>query len=213
MDRETLAASIDHTVLGTDTTPADVSETLKTAEAYGMNACIPPCYVREATRDYPGLEVVTVVGFPHGQHTPESKAAEAAQAQAAGAGEVDVVQNVGRLLAGEHEAVRADIHTVVTAVDIPVKVILETALLERSTLETAADVAREAGAEFLKTSTGFADTGANADDVAVMAEYLPVKASGGIHSWPEASDLFEAGATRIGTSAGDLILEEFETSP
>ncbi|MFB6269523.1 MAG: 2-deoxyribose-5-phosphate aldolase, partial [Halobacterium sp.] len=129
MDREALAARIDHTVLGPVTTPADVDRVVEEAVEYGMNVCIPPCYVADVRRDAPDdLTVVTVIGFPHGQHAPAAKASEARVAHADGADELDVVTNVGRLKAGELDAVRADLETVVDATPLPVKVIIETPL-------------------------------------------------------------------------------------
>ena len=124
MDRAEFAAKIDHTVLGPETTLADVHEVLDAASEYGMNACIPPCYVPEAVEYAPDVTVATVVGFPHGQHATEIKREEAAQAWKAGADEVDVVLNVGRLQAGEDDAVEHDIAEVVAGVPIPVKVII-----------------------------------------------------------------------------------------
>lgn len=224
MDVDEVAARIDHTVLGPVTTPADVRRVVDEAAEYGMNVCVPPCYVGEAADqrdsavdaasrrvvgDAPDVTVVTVAGFPHGQHAPDVKRAEAVAAQAAGADEVDVVLNVGRLVAGADDAVRAELSTVVGAVQVPVKVIVEAAVLESDELERACAVAADAGADFVKTSTGFADGGARTEDVAIMSRYLPVKASGGIDSWADARAMFEAGAERIGASSGVEIVQDF----
>jgi deoxyribose-phosphate aldolase len=209
MDKAEFAARIDHTVLGPTTTLDDVERVLDEAEAYGMNACIPPCYVSEATAYAPDVTLVSVIGFPHGTHSTAAKYGEAVDAWQAGADEVDMVLNVGRLKAGDDEAVCADIEEVVAAVPVPVKVIIETALLTDAEKHRACEAAADAGAAFVKTSTGFADGGAAVDDVALMAEYLPVKASGGIGSYEAATTMLEAGADRIGASSGVEIVEGF----
>jgi len=207
MDRETLAGRIDHTVLGPETTPADVRRVLDEADEYGMNACIPPCYVDLATDHAPDVTLATVVGFPHGQHAEGVKREEAVAAWDAGADELDVVVNVGRLQAGEDDAVRDELAEVVAAVPIPVKVIVEATLLSEDELRRACEAAVDADADFVKTSTGFADGGARVEDVRVMSEYLPVKASGGVGSYEEAVEMFEAGAERIGASSGTAIVD------
>jgi deoxyribose-phosphate aldolase len=209
MDADALAASIDHTVLGPETTPADVRRVLDEASEYGMNACIPPCYVAEAAEHAPDVTLATVVGFPHGQHATAAKREEAVEAWDDGADELDVVINVGRLKAGEHDRVRDDIADVVAAVPIPVKVIIETALLTDDEKHTACELATEADADFVKTSTGFADGGATVEDVELMSEYLPVKASGGIGDYDTAKAMLDAGAERIGASSGVEIMKDY----
>ncbi|MFB6252187.1 MAG: deoxyribose-phosphate aldolase [Halobellus sp.] len=209
MDRSEFAARIDHTVLGPETTPADVERVLEEAKAHGMNACIPPCYVKEAVEHAPDVTLATVIGFPHGQQTTAAKHGEAVDAWQVGADEVDMVLNVGRLKTGDDETVIADIAEVVAAVPIPVKVIIETALLTDSEKHRACEAAKEAGADFVKTSTGFADGGATVEDVELMAEYLPVKASGGIGSYEKAKAMLDAGADRIGASSGVEIVRRF----
>ena len=209
MDRTEFAARIDHTVLGPETRPADVELVVDEATAHGMNACIPPCYVAEAREAAPELTIATVVGFPHGQHATVAKREEAATAWRDGADEVDLVLNVGRLHAGEDAAVRDELAEVVAAVPIPVKVIIETALLSREEKHRACKLASDADAAFVKTSTGFADGGATVEDVELMAEYLPVKASGGIGSYAEAKAMLDAGAERIGASSGVAIVEGY----
>jgi len=211
MDRAELASSIDHTVLGPETTVEDVTRVLDDAVEYGMNACIPPCYVAEARDDAPeDLTIATVIGFPHGQNAPQAKLDEGVTAWNDGADELDVVVNVGRLKAGDHAAVRDELADLVAGVPIPVKVIIETALLTEDEKHTACELARDADADFVKTSTGFADGGATVEDVELMAEYLPVKASGGIGDWATAEAMLDAGATRIGASSGVAIVEDFE---
>jgi len=207
MDARELAAKIDHTVLGPETTLDDVRRVLDEAAAHGMNACIPPCYVAEAAEYAPETTLATVVGFPHGQHSPETKRAEAVAAWEAGADELDVVINVGRLKAGDDDAVRAELADLVAAVPVPVKVIVETALLSDAEKRRAAAAAVDADADMLKTSTGFADGGATVPDVELLAEFLPVKASGGVGSYEDALAMFEAGAERIGASSGVTIVE------
>jgi len=210
MNREDLAAAIDHTVLGPETTVGDVERVLDDASEYGMNACIPPCYVEEAAAYAPEVTLATVVGFPHGQHHPKVKRAEAEQAWDDGADELDMVLNVGRLKNAEHDAVRADIEGVVAATPLPVKVIVETALLTDAEKHAAGKLTEEAGADYLKTSTGFADGGATVPDVELLSEYLPVKASGGIGTAEDALAMLDAGATRIGASSGVEIVEDYD---
>lgn len=200
---------IEHTVLGPETTPADVEAVLDDASEYGLRACIPPCYLELAGEYAPDVEVATVIGFPHGNHTTAAKVAEAEDAVAAGADELDMVMNVGRLKSGEDEAVREDIERVVAATAKPVKVIIETPLLTDEEKHRASQLVADAGADFVKTATGFSDGGATVPDVELMIEYAPVKASGGVGSWADAEAMFEAGAERIGASSGDVIAEEY----
>ncbi|WP_267640670.1 deoxyribose-phosphate aldolase [Haloarchaeobius amylolyticus] len=209
MNREELAASIDHTVLGPETTLDDVKTVLDEAAEYGMNACIPPCYVAEAAEYAPDVTLATVVGFPHGQHAPELKREEGVKAWDDGADELDVVINIGRLKAGDATAVEEELADLVAAVPIPVKVIIETALLTEPEKHAACEAAKNADADMVKTSTGFADGGAVVADVELMSEYLPVKASGGVGSWADAAAMFDAGAVRIGASSGVAIVEDY----
>jgi deoxyribose-phosphate aldolase len=209
MNDAELAASIDHTVLGPETTLDDVTAVLDEAVDYGMNACIPPCYVAEADEYAPDVTLATVVGFPHGQHATAAKREEATIAYEDGADELDMVLNIGRLKAGDREAVRADIEEVVAAVPVPVKVIIETALLTDEEKRAACEAAAEADAAFVKTSTGFADGGAEVPDVELMSEYLSVKASGGVGDYETAKAMLDAGAERIGASSGVAIVEDF----
>ncbi len=212
MDRTDFAARIDHTVLGPETTLGDVETVLDAAARYGMNACVPPCYVAEAAKYATETTIVTVCGFPHGQTAPASKEAEAERAWMDGADEIDVVVNVGRLKSGDTETVRLEIERVVASVPVPVKVIVEAPLLSASELETACELAAAADADFVKTATGFSEGGATVGDVERMAAYLPVKASGGIGSFGTALEMLEAGAERIGASSGVEIVEGFDPS-
>ncbi|MXV63642.1 deoxyribose-phosphate aldolase [Natronorubrum sp. JWXQ-INN-674] len=221
MDRSELAPLIDHTVLGPETSLADIRQVLDDAQQYGMNACIPP-YALEEVADYAtDVTLATVIGFPHGQNTADVKRREGVLAWKAGADELDVVINVGRLKAGEDDVVRAELAEVVAAVPIPVKVIIETALLTDEEKHRACEAAVAADATMVKTSTGFASVdpsdqrangeavsgGATIDDVQLMSGYLPVKASGGVGSYDDAIAMLEAGAERIGASSGAAILE------
>ncbi|WP_135829434.1 deoxyribose-phosphate aldolase [Halorussus halobius] len=209
MDETELAAKIDHTVLGADTRWADVRRVMDEATEYGMNACIPPCYVADAAEYAPDVTLATVVGFPHGHHRPEVKRREAELAHEDGADELDVVLNVGRLLSGDEGAVREDLEAVVEATPLPVKVIVETALLDDDRKRRACELAVEADADYVKTSTGFADGGATLSDVELMSDYgLKVKASGGIGSYEGARQFLDAGADRIGASSGVEIVEQ-----
>ncbi|MFC4357390.1 deoxyribose-phosphate aldolase [Halobium salinum] len=210
MDRRELAAHIDHTVLGPETTLANVETVLDEAAEYGMNACIPPCYVAEAAEYTPDVTLATVVGFPHGQNATGAKRDEGVRAWEDGADELDVVVNVGRLKAGEDERVAEDLEEVVAAVPIPVKVIIETALLNEGEKHRACEAAAQADADMVKTSTGFANGGATVADVELMAEYLPVKASGGVGNAAEALAMLDAGAVRIGASSGVEIVESLD---
>jgi len=212
MDADALAARIEHTVLGTETTFADVRGVLDESLARGMRSCVPPCYVAEATDYAPSVPLTTVVGFPHGQNATAAKREEAVFAWQDGADELDVVANVGRLKAGEVEAVTDDLAEVVAAVPLPVKVILEAPLLSAEELDLACQAAVDADAAFVKTATGYAGGGATVGDVERMAEYLPVKASGGVRHWADAEAMLEAGAERIGSSTGATIFDEFTGS-
>ncbi|WP_336135513.1 deoxyribose-phosphate aldolase [Natronomonas amylolytica] len=210
MDRTEFAARIDHTVLGPETTWQDVETVLDAAAEHGMNACIPPCYVAEAAEYAPEVTLVTVCGFPHGQEAPEAKESEAEHAWEDGADEIDVVLNVGRLHDGNGDAIADELERVVAAVPLPVKVIVEAPLLSVGELRTACELAEEAGAAFVKTATGFSEGGATVEDVEIMAEYLPVKASGGVGSFEEAVAMLGAGAERIGASSGVEIVEGYD---
>jgi deoxyribose-phosphate aldolase len=212
MDRTEFAGRIDHTVLGPETTWNDVETVLDTAAEHGMNACIPPCYVAEATEYAPSVTIVTVCGFPHGQEAPKAKESEAERAWKDGADEIDVVLNVGRLHAADGDAIADELGRVVAAVPIPVKVIVEAPLLSVGKLRTACELAEDAGAAFVKTATGFSEGGATVEDVEIMAEYLPVKASGGIGSFEQAVEMLEAGAERIGASSGVEVVEGYDAA-
>jgi deoxyribose-phosphate aldolase len=217
---------IDHTLLKPEATPADIDRLCDEASVAGFySVCVNPLYVRHAARRLNQAPVVvcSVVGFPLGAHRTEVKAFEARQAIEDGAAEIDMVVHVGALRAGLVEAVAADIAGVVEACRrgaARCKVILETALLDEASIVAGCRAAAEAGADFVKTSTGFGPGGARTEDVALMARTvraagLGVKAAGGIRTYEDVRRMVEAGATRIGTSAGLRILEEVrgETAP
>lgn len=204
-----VAPRIEHTALGPMTDWQAVMNVLDAALQYGMRACIPPWYLADAREYAPTVDVTTVVGFPHGQSRTAIKCQEAVDAWQQEATEVDMVPNLGALVSGQDDAFVGDIEEVVAAVPIPVKVILEAPLLDEPTLRRGCELAAEADAAYVKTATGFAEGGATVDDVEIMAEYLPVKASGGIRTWEFAADLLDAGAERLGTSSGDQLMEEY----
>lgn len=178
-----------------------------------FSICISPSML-EAVTDRTGLTLATVCGFPSGKHTSGVKAAEAAGAVAAGAGEVDMVIDIGMLKAGNPEGVEDDIRTVREAMppDALLKVIIEAAALTDDEIVAACQAAERAGAQYVKTSTGFHPAGgASVHAVALMAatvgDRLGVKASGGIRTWDDALALVEAGATRLGLSGTRAVLE------
>lgn len=215
--REALAARIDHTLLRPEATPADIDRLCEEALRYGCAAvCVNPIYVARAAARLAGtpIKVATVVGFPLGASLTATKVAEAALALSQGAREIDVVMPIGLLKAGEIEMVRADLQAVAAvchAAGALCKVILETGLLTPEEKTLAARLAVEAGADFVKTSTGFGPGGATAEDVAllrrVVGPSIGVKAAGGIRTAEQAIAMLEAGASRLGTSATVAILE------
>ncbi len=212
MDAQALAGRIDHTLLSPAATRADVERLCAEAVAHGFKAvCVNPCRLPLAVdllRGHSPLPI-TVCGFPLGASDPEAKAREASLAVQAGAAEVDMVLNIGALKDGAADFVRADIAGVVRACSgVPVKVILETCLLTGAEKELACRLAVEAGAAFVKTSTGFSTGGATEEDIALMrrvvdglATGIGVKASGGIRTREDALRMLAAGADRIGASA------------
>jgi deoxyribose-phosphate aldolase len=205
-----LAPYIEHTRLSADTMPSDVERLVDEARQHGLlGVCVPPRHVQRAVAQAGGspLRVVTVVGFPLAGSASVVKAFEAERAVDDGAQEVDMVLSIGDALAGDWSSVRADIDAVRAAVpDATLKVILETGLLGRDQMKRAALASVDAGAEFVKTSTGYGPRGASVADVAWLVEIVGgragVKASGGIRTREDAEQLVAAGATRIGTSRG-----------
>ena len=209
-----LAGMIDHTILKANATREQVERLCDEASEHGFaSVCVNSCWVAlaaERLADTP-VKVCTVIGFPLGAMSTAGKVAEATCAVADGADELDMVINVGWLLAGDADAVRDDIAAVVTAArGRCVKVILETCLLTPEKIAEACELSVEAGATFVKTSTGFSTGGATVEDVALMRKTVgnrcKVKASGGIHNAAEAQAMVDAGADRIGTSSGIAIV-------
>jgi deoxyribose-phosphate aldolase len=215
-----LPALIDHTVLRPEATRADVLKLCQEAKDHRFVVIfVPPCYVDEAVAAVAGtaIHVGIPIGFPLGGHTTKTKVAEAVEAVARGAKVLDMVINVSRLKSGDHDYVRQDIAEVVTATPgVEHKVILETCCLTQQEKRTACQLVVEAGADYVKTSTGFAAAGATAEDVRLMKEAVAgrakVKASGGIRDWKTTLAMLEAGADRIGTSASLKIIEEWKSS-
>lgn len=199
----------DHTILKADATEEAVKKVCEEAKEYGfMSVCVNGYYTAFAARLLAGtdVKVCTVVGFPLGQMTTRAKAAEAAFAVADGAREIDMVINVGALKDGYYDRVEEDIREVKAACkDALLKVIIECCLLTDEEKTKACELAKSAGADFVKTSTGFSTGGARAEDVALMrkaaGEEMGVKASGGIRDRKSAEDMIAAGANRLGTSA------------
>jgi deoxyribose-phosphate aldolase len=212
-----IAALIDHTILKPDATRADVIKVCREARQYCFaSVCVNPYWVPLVAAELSGsgVKVCTVVGFPLGATSTEAKVAETSVALRAGAQEIDMVINVGALRSGDHEAVKLDIGAVVKeahAARAIVKVILETALLDDNQKAIACTLAKLAGADFVKTSTGFSTAGATAHDIALMRSVvgpeLGVKASGGIRTLQDLQTMTAAGATRIGASASVKIVE------
>ena len=215
-EQRRLAAVIDHTLLKADATPEQVRRLCAEAKEFGFwSVCVNPCYVRLATELLAGsgVRVGTVSGFPLGANDREVKAYEAERAIADGAQEVDMVLNIGALKAGDYQAVQDDIAAVVGAchaAGVLCKVILETGYLTDAEKIEACRRAVSAGADFVKTSTGFGPGGATAADVALMRAtvgvWVGVKAAGGIRTYAAARELLDAGANRIGASASVQIV-------
>lgn len=213
LSRAVVARMIDHTLLKPEATSADVTALLDEARQLGVLAvCVSPSML---PIDGSGLVVAAVCGFPSGKHTSAVKASEAAAAVASGADEVDMVIDIGAARAGEWAAVEGDISAVRAAVPSTrvLKVIIESAALDDDAIVAACNAAEAAGADFVKTSTGFHPAGgASEHAVRLMADTvggrLGVKASGGIRSAHDALAMIAAGATRLGLSASRQILSE-----
>lgn len=218
MTLERLAGLIDHTVLSPASGEDELRRGAEIARRFRTASfVVKPAHVSLAARYLDGADVrvATVVGFPHGGSTVETKAFETADAVGRGAGEVDMVINIAALRTGDLDYVRREIAAVVeAAASRPVKVILETAALSDEGKAAGARLAAEAGAAYVKTSTGYGQRGATAEDVRLLVDAVAgrigVKASGGIRTLDQVMQMLQAGATRIGTSATKSILHEFE---
>jgi len=216
MDNKQLAKMIDHTLLKADATTEAIEKLCKEALEYNFaSVCVNPANVAKASSILKGsdVKVCTVIGFPLGATTPEVKAFETEDAIRNGAQEVDMVINIGKLKDKDFDFVKKDIEAVVNAAKgkALTKVIIETCLLTDEEKATACKLAKEAGADFVKTSTGFSTGGATKEDIKLMRETvgpeLGVKASGGVRTREDALVMIENGATRIGASSGIAICE------
>lgn len=213
-DNASIAAAIDHTLLKPETRAVDIERICDEAlEHHFAAVCVNSRWVGSVAHRLRGSKVVpcSVVGFPLGAALPIAIAEEARMAIDAGAGEIDMVMSIGDALAGDWDAVRRGIDTVMRACDgVPLKVILETCLITESHKHLACEVCRELGVAFVKTSTGFSTGGATVEDVALMRSIvgpgIGVKASGGIRDRDTAIAMLEAGANRLGCSAGVAII-------
>ena len=211
-----LSQYIDHTLLKPTATEMDFRKLCE--EIYQNNfysACIPPYYVAfvKELLEYSNAKVCTVIGFPLGFHSTEAKIAEAKKALTDGADELDMVMNINAFKSMAYTTVKQEIKTLADLAhsqNALLKVIIETAYLDNFDIRIACEICDEAGTDFVKTSTGFANKGADLVQVKLMSEVLPnniqIKASGGIQTYEQAIAFIEAGATRIGTSSGVAII-------
>ncbi|WP_154973057.1 deoxyribose-phosphate aldolase [Priestia megaterium] len=209
---QNITGIIDHTLLKADATEEQVTVLAQEAKEYSFaSVCVNPTWVKKAAellKDAPEVKVCTVIGFPLGATTSAVKAFETTNAIENGADEVDMVINIGALKDKNYDLVQSDIQAVVDAAKgkALVKVIIETALLTDEEKEKVSELAVKAGADFVKTSTGFSTGGATVEDVALMRKTVGpdvgVKASGGVRGLEDAKAMIEAGATRIGASSG-----------
>lgn len=213
-----IAKMIDHSLLKPELTTFQVFEGCKIARDYEVaSVCVKPCDVALAKRELAGTDVLvtTVIGFPHGAHKTETKVFEALEAIKDGAVELDMVINIGRLLSGDYQYVEEDIKAVVDAAHakkVTVKVILENCYLTDELKEKACRICEKAGADFVKTSTGFGPSGATIDDLKLMRKTcgpkVRIKAAGGVRTLESALAVRKAGAVRFGATATKVIMEE-----
>ncbi len=210
MQPEEVASRIDHTILNPEATKEEVRAKCAEAREYNFaSVCINPIFVELAKEELKGssVKVCTVIGFPLGENTSETKGFEAKDALDKGADELDMVLNIGALKSKNWEIVQADIEAVVNVSGNKiVKVIIETCYLTDEEKKKACEVIKEAGADFVKTSTGFGTAGAEVEDIRLIkkmvGDELGIKAAGGIKTMEDAVEMIEAGATRIGASSG-----------
>jgi deoxyribose-phosphate aldolase len=218
MNKQELARYFDHTLLKPFATQGDIQDLCREALDYQFySVCVNPCHVALVSRTLTGSGVKTcsVVGFPLGCSTSQVKALEAGRAVEDGADEIDMVLAVGALKQGLHDQVENDIRAVVAAAgQALVKVIIEACYLSDSEKRAACSIAERAGADFVKTSTGFGSGGALVEDIrlmkSVVGDRLQIKASGGISTLEQALAMIEAGADRLGASAGVTIIGELD---
>lgn len=212
-----LAQKIEHTLLKPEATEKDIVNLCHEAARHKFVAvCVNPVHIKTATKllHGTGVGVVAVIGFPLGSTFTETKVYEAYMAKAHGAKEIDMVMNIGWAKSGAWDAVEHDIARVVEAAhccDLTVKVIIETSLLTDEEKQRAAEIVKNSGADYIKTSTGFSGGGATVEDIRKLKEWVgenvKVKAAGGIRTKEFAVQLVEAGADRLGTSAGVMLVE------
>jgi len=217
---EQLAKVIDHSLLRPELTEADVIAGCELAARYHVaTVCVKPCDVQLAKELLKGSDVLvsTVIGFPHGSNLTSIKVAEAQQAMDDGAVELDMVLNIGRLRSGKYEYVRDDIKAVCDAAharDVKVKVIFENAYLTDEEKTIACKLSEAAGADWVKTSTGFAPSGATLEDLRLMranvSERVQIKSAGGVRTLAALLDVIDAGVTRSGATATATILDDFK---
>jgi len=219
-NKDEIAGWIDHTLLKAQATTDQVSEICREAKMYNFaSVCLNPVFIPQAVHELAGssIPVCTVIGFPLGANQTKTKVAESKAAIEAGAVELDMVIPIGMLKSGKYESVYNDIRAVAVTChenDALLKVIIENCYLERSEKIMVCLLAKEANADFVKTSTGFGSSGATIDDVSLMRsvvggpEEMGVKAAGGIRTWADAKEMIAAGANRIGASSGVKIVKE-----
>jgi len=215
---DSIISKIDHTILKPDATEAEVKRICDEARQYGFTVVVVnPCWIPFCKKQLEGtgITIVTVLGFPLGQNLTESKVSECKDLIRAGAGEIDMVLNIGKLLSGDETYVYEDIKNAAACCHQHgrlCKVILETCLLTEEQIVKACKIAEEAGADYVKTSTGFSSGGATVETVRLMRKTcsprVKIKASGGIRTLAQARAMVEAGADRLGTSAGVAIAGE-----
>ena len=212
-----VAATIDHAVLKPNQTEADLQENAQTCIDLGVaSLCVRPCDVKLTAKllKDSGVIVSCVLSFPHGDDTTATKVFQAQEAIADGVQEIDMVMNIGQFLSGNFDRVRADIKAVVDIAHtkgVKVKVIQESCFLTLEQVAKACELSLEAGADFVKTSTGFAPSSATPEIIDVMVKTvggkMGIKASGGIRTWEQAVGYLEQGATRLGIGATQTVLE------
>ncbi|MCR5288609.1 MAG: deoxyribose-phosphate aldolase [Treponema sp.] len=207
MDKKSVFKYVDHTLLKQESTWDDIKTICDDAITFGTaSVCIPPCYVKQA-KDYVGnkMAICTVIGFPNGYNTTAVKVFETQDALSNGADEIDMVINIGALRAKQYDYVLNEIKELKKVCgDKILKVIIETCLLTEDEKIKMCELVTQAGADFIKTSTGFSTAGATFDDIALFAKYVgdevKIKAAGGISSFDDAEKFISLGATRLGTS-------------
>ena len=218
MDVNQILAACDHTLLLQTATWGEIQGLLDDAIRYQTaSVCIPPCYIAQA-KEYAGdrMRICTVIGFPNGNMTTEAKVFETKDAIAKGADEIDMVINIGRLKAGEYDAVLGEIRAIREACDGRVlKVIIETCLLTEEEKIKMCEIVTKSGADFIKTSTGFSTGGATFADVELFRKHVgpnvKIKAAGGISTLEDAEHFLELGASRLGTSRVVKLVKAMES--